>query len=194
MNCQLYPLLFSSIVEVLFYSVLLCTIQMLNYILSHACILCQKSKRETHIYASLSISPLILLSLSLSPPLSLSLSFSLSLFPHFTSLSLSPPLPPISPSPSPAFSPPPTLSHPSIIPPHPLSPLQACKKSPNPVGYGLAKGDVKLLAVPLIFFILRIWTSVIDSGLHYTSDTQQNKFRCSTAAGVIAVLAVSLRE
>ena len=62
------------------------------------------------------------------------------------------------------------------------------------MGYGLARGDVKLLFVPLIFFLLRIWTSVIDAGLHYTNPTQEERFKCSTAAAGLTVLAVSQRS
>ena len=72
--------------------------------------------------------------------------------------------------------------------------MQACRKRSKPVGYGLAKGDVKLLFVPLIFFLLRIWTSIIDTGLHYTHSAQQITFKCSLAAAVFAVLSVSSME
>lgn len=58
---------------------------------------------------------------------------------------------------------------------------------------GAAKGDIKLLLVPVIFFLLRIWNQIINGILHYNSkdsDTREN-FKHSVAAAVLVVFAVS---
>ena len=70
--------------------------------------------------------------------------------------------------------------------------MQACRRT-SVAKYGPAKGDVKLLFVPFIFILLRIWTSITDVGLSYTNPTQQVIFRCSDIAAALAVLSVSLR-
>ena len=69
--------------------------------------------------------------------------------------------------------------------------FQCCRKVSDSVGYNRARGDLKLLFVPLIFFVLRIWTAIIDAGLHYTTSDQQKTFKCSQASAVLSVLAVS---
>ena len=56
--------------------------------------------------------------------------------------------------------------------------------------YGPAKGDVKLLFVPLIFILLRAWTSATDIGLDYVNPAQQITFKCSRAAAALSVLSV----
>lgn len=68
--------------------------------------------------------------------------------------------------------------------------MKCCKKVSDTIGYSRARGDLKLLFVPMIFFVLRIWTAVIDAGLHYTTRDQQKDFKCSQASAVLSVLAV----
>lgn len=69
--------------------------------------------------------------------------------------------------------------------------MQACRRT-SVAKHGPAKGDVKLLFVPFIFLLLRIWTSVTDVGLSYINPMQQVIFRCSDVAAALAVLSVSV--
>ena len=84
-------------------------------------------------------------------------------------------------------------SHLSLIFPHPLSPylcVQSCRHN-HKAGIRTAKGDIKLLFVPLIFLLLRIWSSIISVAVHFSSDNVKYKFLCSPASDVFIVLAVS---
>lgn len=69
--------------------------------------------------------------------------------------------------------------------------MQACRRT-SVAKYGAAKGDIKLLFVPFIFILLRIWTSITDVGLSYINPTQQTIFKCSYVAAALAVLSVSV--
>ena len=58
---------------------------------------------------------------------------------------------------------------------------------------GAAKGDIKLLLVPVIFFLLRIWNQVIDGILHYSYHDEDmiDGFKHSVVAAVLVVFSVS---
>ena len=60
---------------------------------------------------------------------------------------------------------------------------------PHPAG----KGDVKLLFVPLIFFVLRIWSAIVDAVIFYSSSESMiwERYRASTVAAAIIIISVS---
>ena len=71
---------------------------------------------------------------------------------------------------------------------------QSCRNTRKP-GIQAVKGDVKLLFVPLIFLLLRIWSTGIDVAVHFTDISSKNlmrSFLCSDAAAVFMALSVGL--
>ena len=51
--------------------------------------------------------------------------------------------------------------------------------------------DVKLIFVPLVFMILRVWSIVVDVCVYYLPLETSVKFRHSYASAVFAILEVS---
>ena len=52
--------------------------------------------------------------------------------------------------------------------------------------------DLKLIFVPLIFLLLRIWNAVIDVPVFYLSDEESSEFTRTQANAALVFLAVSL--
>lgn len=51
--------------------------------------------------------------------------------------------------------------------------------------------DLKLVFVPLIFLLLRVWSVITDVSVYYLADSKREKFSRTNAAAIIGLLAVS---
>lgn len=51
--------------------------------------------------------------------------------------------------------------------------------------------DIKLIFVPIMFLLLRMWSFVLDSVIVYTSDDVAEDFKNSRAAAALILLSVS---
>ena len=52
--------------------------------------------------------------------------------------------------------------------------------------------DLKLIFVPLIFFLLRVWSAAIDVPIYFLSTSESEKFKMTAVAPAIVMIAVSL--
>ena len=52
--------------------------------------------------------------------------------------------------------------------------------------------DLKLIFVPLIFFLLRVWSAAIDIPIYFLSTSKSEEFRMKKVALAIVMISVSL--
>ena len=69
--------------------------------------------------------------------------------------------------------------------------LKAHSRSTSSIQTGTVLADLKLIFVPLIFLLLRVWSVITDVSAYYLADSKREEFSNTHAAAIILLLAVS---